>query len=185
MRTEGLKDEHELQSWFVRRIERLLAASGRRLVGWDEILEGGLAPGATVMSWRGEDGGIAAARAGHDVVMSPNTHCYFDYAESTAAGEPESLGGHTPLDKVYSYEPVAPSLSPEQGAHVLGSQGNVWGELIRTPAEFEYKAFPRACALAEVCWSPRGSRDYSSFITRLHPHLLRLEELGVNYRRLD
>ncbi len=185
MRDEGLADEHELQSWFIRRIERFLNARGRRLIGWDEILEGGLAPNATVMSWRGTKGGIAAARAGHDVVMSPNSHCYFDHYQSRdTANEPPAIGGYTPLAKVYGYEPIPDALTPEQAKHVLGAQANHWTEYIPHAWQVEYMAWPRGCALAEVVWSPKAARDFDAFRARLVPHLRRLDALVVRYRPL-
>ena len=182
IRREGLKDEHELQSWFVQRIERFLASKGRRLIGWDEILEGGLAPGATVMSWRGVDGGIAAAKAGHDVIMSPGSHLYFDHAEGPAELEPLSIGGNTPLDRVYGFEPIPPQLQGAERDHILGAQANMWSEYLKTPADVEFKLFPRLFALAEVAWSPTEARDWGSFTRRLPAGFAALDRLGVNYR---
>jgi len=183
IRAERLKDEHELQSWFIRRMERFLRRRGRRLVGWDEILEGGLAPGATVMSWRGEDGGIAAARQGHDVVMAPNHSVYFDYYQAEPEREPLAIGRFLPLEKVYAYEPVPAALTADEARHVLGAQGQLWTEYMPYPRQVEYMAFPRMCALAEVLWSPAAARDYGDFRRRLDGHLPRLDRLGVNYRR--
>jgi len=185
IRALGLKDEAALQSDLTARLSRFLASKGRRLVGWDEILEGGLASGATVMSWRGWDGGIAAANQGHDVVMSPTTHCYFDYAQSKAPGEPESIGGFIPLETVYAFEPVPAAVPPDKVHHILGAQGNVWGEYLFEPQDIEYFAFPRAIALAEVVWSPAGSRDYAEFRERLAADLPRLDARAVRYRRLS
>lgn len=185
IRAEGLKNEAELQTYFNRRIEQFLTSKGRRLIGWDEILEGGLTPGAAVMSWRGVEGGIAAANAGHDVVMSPTSHCYLDYAQSRNPGEPESIGGFIPLQKVYEFEPIPPGLEPSKRHHVLGGQGNVWTEYIDTPAKLEYFAFPRAAALAEVLWSPAEGKDFQGFLRRLEFHTRRLDALKVNYRKLD
>jgi hexosaminidase len=186
IKQEGLKDEHELQSYFVRRIEKFLNARGRRLIGWDEILEGGLAPNASVMSWRGEQGGIVAAKAGHDVVMTPTSHCYFDYHQSRNHGtEPEAIGGFLPLEKVYSYEPVPKALTAQEAKHVLGAQANVWTEYIFDYPQVEYMAVPRMCALAEVVWAPKGARDYKRFVGRLRRHLGHLRAAGVNYRELD
>lgn len=185
IRSEGLKNEAELQTYFNHRIEAFLTSKGRRLIGWDEILEGGLTPGAAVMSWRGVQGGIAAANAGHDVVMSPTSHCYLDYAQSRNPGEPESIGGFIPLRTVYEFEPVPPGLEAPKRHHVLGGQGNVWTEFIHTPAGVEYFAFPRAAALAEVLWSPAEGRNYQDFIRRLTVHTKRLDALKVNYRKLD
>ncbi len=180
---EGLAGEAELQSWFIRRIEAFLLARGRRLIGWDEILEGGLAPEATVMSWRGMEGGIEAARQGHDVIMTPTSHCYFDYYQADPDIEPLAIGGLTPLAKVYRFEPVPEQLTAEQARHVLGAQGNVWTEYMKTSDYVEYMVFPRLLALAEVVWSPRAARDWNGFRARLGGALKRLDALGVHYRR--
>jgi hexosaminidase len=170
MRDLGLRDEDELQSWFLSQIGTFLHAQGRRMVGWDEILEGGLPPGATVMSWHGETGGIEAARLGHDVVMTPDTHTYFDYYQAPPEGEPLAIGGLIDLETVYAYDP------PVLGGRTLGSQFQLWTEYMPTPAHVEYMAFPRACAFAEVVWSGRNP----GFADRLADHLTRLE--GVNFR---
>ncbi len=183
MRREGLADEFELQSWFIRRIESFLLEHGRRLIGWDEILEGGLAAQATVMSWRGVAGGIEAARQGRDVVMTPTSHLYFDYYQGrNREGEPLAIGGYLPLDLVYSFEPVPEELTESEGKRVLGAQGNVWTEYIKTPEHVDYMAYPRALALAELTWSPRSARDWLDFSERLPAALARLEALGVHYR---
>lgn len=179
---EGLEDEHELQSYFIQRIERFLHAHGRRLIGWDEILEGGLAPDATVMSWRGMDGGIAAARQGHDVIMTPGSHVYFDHYQGPPEFEPLAIGGYTPLEKVYGFEPVPPELTPNEARHILGAQANLWTEYLATPADVEYMVFPRLLALAEVVWSPPDARDWGGFRSRLPAHLARLERAGIAYR---
>ncbi len=181
IKEEGLKNEHELQSYFVKRIEKYLNSKGKRLIGWDEILEGGLAPKATVMSWRGFDGGIEAANAGHDVVMTPTSHCYFDYYQALQ-GEPLGIGGFLPLEKVYSFEPVPPNIDPEKEHHILGGQANVWTEYITTPEHAEYMLLPRLCALAEVVWSPKNSRDFNSFQNRMIKHCDRLAAAGINFR---
>jgi hexosaminidase len=178
----GLKDEHEMQSYFIRRMDSFLASKGRRLIGWDEILEGGLAPGATVMSWRGVEGGITAAKAGHDVVMSPTTHAYLDYAQSQDPTEPPNIGGDLPLEKVYSFEPIPEALTPEEARHVLGAQANIWTEYMPSPGHVEYMAFPRLVAMAEVVWTPRERKDHADFLTRLAVHEQRFQHLGVNYR---
>jgi len=181
----GLKDEEQLQSYFIQRIERFLNAHGRRMIGWDEILEGGLAPNATVMSWRGMQGGLNAAQAGHDVIMSPTSHCYLDYPQSQDQYKdvPEWMS-YLPLEKVYDFEPVPAGLSPAQAAHVLGGQANLWTEFIPTPERAETMAYPRAAALAESLWSSTGSRDFRDFAKRLEKGLLPcLENLGVNYWR--
>jgi len=183
IRELDLKDEDALQSWFIRRMDDFLTAHGRTLVGWDEILEGGLAPGAVVMSWRGEKGGIAAAKAAHQVVMAPNTYTYFDYYQvEERANEPLAIGGYLPLDKVYSYEPIPSQLTADEAKYVLGIQGQLWTEYMKTPDSVEYMAFPRACALAEVAWSRREGKDFTGFLQRLSAHLHRLTALGVRYR---
>ncbi len=180
IKAEGLKDESELQSYFIKRVEAFLHSRGRRLIGWDEILEGGLAPRATVMSWRGVAGGIEAARSGHDVVMSPTSHCYFDYYQGRVE-EPKAIGGFLPIDKVYSFEPIPPGLKPEEAAHILGAQANLWTEYIATPEHAEYMLFPRLWALAEVVWSLK-EKNWADFENRLRAHYDRLALRGVNYR---
>ncbi|MDP2956913.1 MAG: family 20 glycosylhydrolase [Longimicrobiales bacterium] len=185
IRREGLADEHELQSWFIRRIERFLNANGRRLIGWDEILEGGLAPNATVMSWRGTQGGIDAARQGHDVVMTPTSHMYFDFYQGDPAQEPLAIGGNLPLERVYAFEPVPEDLTPAEGRRVLGAQGNVWTEYMLSEDQVEYMVFPRVLALSEVVWSPAGARDFDAFAHRLPWHFERLDASGIRYRIPD
>jgi hexosaminidase len=186
---EGLKDESELQSYFIRRMERFINSKGRRMIGWDEILEGGLAPDATVMSWRGEQGGIAAARQGHDVIMTPDAYLYFDHYQGdrgvNGKSEPLAIGGMLPLEKVYSYNPLPAALNPEEQKHILGAQANLWTEYIADPHQAEYMLFPRLFALAELAWSPQGSRNYRDFLTRVPPQLARLKRQGVNYRPLS
>ena len=184
MKELGLVNEEELQSYFIRRMDQFLTAHGRRLIGWDEILEGGLAPGATVMSWRGEAGGIAAAHARHDVVMAPNTWTYFDYYQSEDRdAEPLAIGGYISLEKVYGYDPIPEALSPDEAKHVLGTQAQLWTEYMPNPKHVEYMAYPRACAHAEVAWTPPAVKDYADFQARLSAHLERLAILDVNYRR--
>ncbi len=185
MRRENLADPAALQSWFIRRVERMVIARGKKLIGWDEILEGGLAPEATVMSWRGSAGGIAAAKENHDVIMSPNSHMYFDAYQGDPKLEPLAIGGFLPLERVYEFEPVPDSLTPEQAAHILGAQSNLWTEYIPTPRHAEYMAWPRALALSEVLWSPKSSRSWPSFWGRLPFALADLDRLGVNYRLPD
>jgi hexosaminidase len=183
MRELGLANEEELQSYFIRRMDKFLTQRGRRLVGWDEILEGGLAPNATVMSWRGEEGGIAAAKAGHDVVMAPNHSTYLDYYQSEdRESEPLAIGGYVPLEKVYHYEPIPAALGPEEARHVLGAQGQLWTEYMPDYRQVEYMAFPRLSALAEGMWTPAERKDYKGFLSRLAEHLERLDALDVNYR---
>jgi hexosaminidase len=181
MKELGLKDEDQLQSWFITRMDKWLAERGRRLIGWDEILEGGLAPGATVMSWRGEKGGVAAAKAGHDVVMAPEKPTYFDYDNSES--EPLPIRDLNTLAEVYAYEPVPKELSATEAKHVLGAQGQLWTEYMPDPQRMEYMAWPRMTALAEVLWSPRETRDPAEFAKRLETHLERLRILDVNYWR--
>jgi len=178
--SEKLKNEEELQSYFIRRIERHLSGRGKRLIGWDEILEGGLPPGATVMSWRGVDGGIEAARSGHDVVMSPTSHCYIDYYQGDWRLEPIAIGGFVPLTTVYAYEPTPEALTPAEAKHVLGAQGNLWTEFVGTPEKAQYMAFPRIAAMAEVTWSAKDRRDWGSFTRRLPRQMERYAALGIN-----
>ena len=180
MKKEGLKNEEELQSYFIKRVEKILKSKGRRIIGWDEILEGGLAPEATVMSWRGTEGGIAAARERHDVIMTPGTHCYFDHYQADPETEPLAIGGFTTLQKVYSYEPTPDVLTAEEAKHILGAQANVWTEYIKTSEYLEYMVFPRACALSEVLWSPKDKRDFKDFSVRLNEHINRLKLQKVN-----
>jgi hexosaminidase len=183
MKTEGLKDEHALQSYFIQRMEKYLNSKGRQIIGWDEILEGGLAPNATVMSWRGEEGGIAAAQQDHDVIMTPGNWCYFDHYQDTSKSEPLAIGHYTPVSEVYSYEPLPPQLSPAEAKHVLGAQANVWTEYMKSSDYVEYMVYPRACAMAEVVWSPKESRNYTDFLTRMRTHLKRLDGWGVKYAK--
>jgi hexosaminidase len=176
--------ENELQSWFIRQMDTFLTSHGRRLVGWDEILEGGLAPNAVVMSWRGTAGGLAAARAAHDVVMTPTSHTYFDYYQTRDRDrEPLAIGGFLPIDTVYSYEPVPAELEPQFRRHILGAQAQVWTEYIEGPKNAEYMAFPRAAALAEIVWTPRERKDFADFMARLEVHGRRLDALDVNFRK--
>lgn len=178
-----LNNEEELQSYFIKRIGRFIDSKGRRLIGWDEILEGGLAEGAAVMSWRGTAGGIEAANAGHDVVMSPTTHLYFDYLQERI-GEPKGIGGFLPLEKVYSFEPISDQIAAGKRHHILGVQANLWTEYVPNFKHVEYMIFPRACALAEVTWSAKESRSYNDFLMRMEKHVQRLAAANVNYRPL-
>jgi hexosaminidase len=184
MQEEGLKNEFELQSYFIRRIEKFLLANNKKLIGWDEILEGGLAPEATVMSWRGTEGGIAAAKMEHDVVMSPNNECYFDHYQAEPENEPLAIGGYTDLKDVYNYEPIPSELNPEESKHILGAQANIWTEYIATEDHLEYMVLPRMCALSEVVWLNPENKNYKSFYNNLHKHLLRLEYKKYNYKNL-
>lgn len=181
IKEEGLKDEHELQSYFIQRMEKFLLSKGRKIIGWDEILEGGLAPEATVMSWRGISGGIAAAKQGHDAIMTPGTHCYFDHYQGDADIEPKAIGGFTDLEKVYSYEPVPEELTEKEAKHILGAQANLWTEYIATNEYAEYMVLPRMSALAEVLWSPKEKRDWDKFQNKL-PNLYAIYEMmNANY----
>lgn len=177
------RSEDRLQSWFTTKMDSFLTAHGRRLVGWDEILEGGLAPNAVVMSWRGVAGGVAAAREGHDVIMTPGQYTYLDHYQASPDSEPLAIGGFLPLDSVYLYDPVPAELEPSFAKHVIGAQGQVWTEYIEGPKQVEYMAYPRAAALAEVLWSPVNRRDLSDFRRRLVEHERRLGMLDVNFRR--
>ena len=182
IKNNKLGNEHRLQSYFVQRIERFLRSKGKRLVGWDEILEGGLAPGATVMSWRGTEGGIAAAKANHDVVMTPGSHCYFDHYQGLPDGEPKAIGGFLTIDTVYAYEPVPAELTPRQAKHILGAQGNVWTEYMPNTRHVEYMILPRLLAISEVVWSDKSHRNYSDFIKRLEQHYDRFVYRDFNFR---
>jgi hexosaminidase len=181
MAANGLKNEQELQSYFIKRVEKMLDARGKRLIGWDEILEGGLPPKATVMSWRGIEGGIEAAKSGHDVVMTPTSKCYFDYYQGLS-GEPKAIGGFVPVDTVYAYEPVPTALSPEEAKHILGAQGNLWTEWIPNYRQAEYMATTRMIALSEVVWTDRLQRNFRDFMQRMTPHYQRLELREINFR---
>ncbi|MDI3408018.1 beta-N-acetylhexosaminidase [Streptomyces cavernicola] len=181
----GLAGEDELQSWFIRHFDGWLSARGRRLIGWDEILEGGLAPGAAVSSWRGYAGGIAAAQAGHDVVMCPEQQVYLDHRQHAGEDEPMPIGYVRTLEDVYRFEPVPPQLTAEQARHVLGAQANVWTEVMDSRERVDYQVFPRLVAFAEVAWStlpPAAERDFADFERRMTAHLARLDALGVDYR---
>ncbi|MGW7300721.1 beta-N-acetylhexosaminidase [Streptomyces sp. NPDC054829] len=181
----GLADEDELQAWFIAHFDNWLSARGRRLIGWDEILEGGLAKGAAVSSWRGYAGGIAAARAGHDVVMCPEQHVYLDHRQAPGEDEPVPIGYVRTLEDVYRFEPVPPELTEPEARHVLGTQANVWTEVMEDPARVDYQVFPRLSAFAEVAWShlpaPR-EREFIGFQRRMVAHYARLDALGVAYR---
>jgi hexosaminidase len=185
MRELGLQTEDQLQSWFIEQMDRFLTAHGRRLVGWDEILEGGLAPGAAVMSWRGMQGGVAAARAGHDVVMAPGDWTYLDHYQWIAPRlEPLAIGGFLPLEQVYQFEPVPAELNPQEAQHILGGQAQLWSEFIPQTEQMEYLAYPRLCALAEAVWSPKSARNFADFSARLKVDLERLKILDVHFRPL-
>lgn len=181
IKKEGLKDEHELQSYFISRIEKYLNSKGRQIIGWDEILEGGLAPNATVMSWRGINGAIEAAKQHHNVIMTPTSHCYFDYYQSENEDEPLAIGGYLPLEKVYSFNPIPEELNEEESKYVLGAQGNIWTEYMKTPEQVEYMAFPRILAMSEVVWSKNENKNYAAFVRRVENFHKRLDALNINY----
>ncbi len=183
IKDEHLADEHALQSYFIGRAEKMLAKHDKKLIGWDEILEGGLSPSATVMSWRGIDGGIAAARLHHDVIMTPTTHVYFDYYQGDPATEKLGVGRLLPLEQTYSYEPIPDTLTAEEARYILGAQGNLWSEYTPKEAQVEYMVYPRACALAEVVWTAKERKIWPDFVQRLPAHFARLEAMGVNYAK--
>lgn len=177
----GLKNEEELQSYFIKRIEKFIVSKHRKMIGWDEILEGGLAPEATVMSWRGESGGIAAAKMNHDVVMTPGTPLYFDHYQANPATEPLAIGGFNTLKMVYDYNPVPQQLQGGYEKYILGAQANVWAEYITTPAYVEYMVLPRMVALAEAVWTPLNEKNWDSFNERLQSQFKKFGQLGINY----
>jgi len=179
---ENLKDEHEVQSYFVRRIEKFINSKGKKIIGWDEILEGGLAPNATVMSWRGMKGGIEAAKSKHDVIMTPTDYVYLDYGQGDPAYEPLNIGSYVPLEKVYSFDPVPKELTADEAKYIIGGQANIWTEYMQTPSQVEYMAFPRMIALSEVLWSKPEDKNYADFQRRLVSNLPRLAAQNVNYR---
>lgn len=179
MEKEGMKDVDELQSYMIHRIERFVNSKGRRIIGWDEILDGGLAPDATVMSWRGTEGGIEAMNLGHDVIMTPGRYCYLDHAQDAPFREPESIGGYLPLDTVYVYEPVEPSMPADRLHHLKGVQANLWAEYVVTDEHAEYMYWPRAAAIAETAWSRPESKDIADFRRRAVEAMSMLEEMGM------
>ncbi len=184
IKEKGLKDENELQSYFIQTIEKFLNSKGRSIIGWDEILEGGLAPNATVMSWTGEEGGIAAAKQKHNVIMTPQTTGnYFDHYQSGSPQEPVSFGRYAALPETYNYDPVSKKLSPDEQQYIIGTQGNLWTEFVPTVAKMQYQIFPRLFALSEVAWSKPENKDYTNFSEiRLAKHLARLDAMNYNYR---
>jgi hexosaminidase len=183
MRALGLPDEDALQSWFVGRMAAHLASRGRRVYGWDEILEGGAPPGATIAAWRGDGPAILAAQRGHDVVTCPDTSVYLDYRQSALPGEPTPVGTELSLSTVYAFSPVPAALPPELAPRIIGAQANVWTEHMESARRIDYMAFPRLCAFAEVVWGTAGALP--DFLDRLGPHLARLDALGVEYRPVD
>lgn len=181
MKKEKLANVDELQSYMIRKAEEFLNSKGRRLIGWDEILEGGLAPEATVMSWRGEAAGFKSARMGHDVIMTPGSYMYFDFYQADPRHQPVAIGGYTPIRKVYNYNPIPQdSLTAEEAKHFLGVQANTWTEYIPTPEHLEYMMFPRALAVAEIGWTPQEKRDWQDFKPRVNAHIPVLQQMGLN-----
>ena len=188
MREIGIADDEKalvnLQAYVTNRVEAFLAQHGKRIIGWDEILDGNISPSATIMSWRGTDGGIAAAKAGHDVIMTPNTHCYLDYYQSRCIqDEPFAIGGFVNVEKVYSFEPYTPEMIPEQRSHILGVQANLWTEYIKTPEHLEYMLLPRMSALSEVQWCAPEKRDYGRFLDKMSHMLEIYKSMGFNYAK--
>jgi len=183
MKTEGLKDEKELQSYFIKRMEKFVTSKGKRIIGWDEILEGGLPPEATVMSWRGVAGGIEAAKQGHDVIMTAKTFAYLDYYQCEPIDQPLAIGGYLPLETVYSFNPEFGELSKTEQDHIIGIQGNVWTEYIATPEYLDYMTYPRMIAISEIAWTQGSKKDFEEFLARLEIQKKRLDALGVNYFR--
>ena len=183
IKTNGLKDEHELQSFFIKKIEKYLNSKNKKLIGWDEILDGGLSPNSTVMSWRGVKGGIQASKQGNYVVMTPGTHCYFDHYQGKNKEEPLAIGGYTPLEKVYQFNPIPKELDVAQASFILGGQANLWTEYISTIKQLEYMTFPRAIALSQALWCS-NKPDYKDFCTVLFDqHFKRLDFFHVNYSK--
>lgn len=183
IQSEKLRDEHELQSYFIQRIERFINSKGRTIIGWDEILEGGLAPHATVMSWRGIQGGIQAARLHHQVIMTPCPPLYFDYYQSQSPDEPLAIRGYSTLKDVYEYEPIPQELDAQEARYIIGVQANVWTEYIQTTPHVEYMTYPRAIALAEIAWSRAESKNYDDFVNRLKRNRTHLQAMHVYYAR--
>jgi len=180
----NLKDEHELQSYFIKEMEAFVNSKGKKIIGWDEILEGGLAPNATVMSWRGTEGAVEAAKEGHDVILTPGSHAYFDHYQAENDDEPLAIGGFLPLKKVYGFDPVPEELTQEESKFVLGAQGNVWTEYMHTTDHVEYMVFPRILAMSEVVWNGPTTdleTEYSDFLTRVEPFMERMDALDISY----
>ncbi|PCI02146.1 MAG: beta-N-acetylglucosaminidase [Flavobacteriaceae bacterium] len=184
IKEQGLKDEHELQSYFIQRMEKFINSKGKKIIGWDEILEGGLAPNATVMSWRGTKGGIVAAKQKHDVIMTPNHSCYFDHYQSKDKdNEPLAIGGMTTVSEVYAYDPTPNDLTEEEQKHILGAQANVWTEYMKTTDYVEYMILPRMTALSEVVWSSKEGKNWEDFQLRLNHISKRYDVMGLNYAK--
>jgi hexosaminidase len=183
MKTEGLKDENELQTYFVNRMSRFIESHGRKVIGWDEVLEGGIPEDVIIMSWRGEEGAIHAVNAHHYAIMTPNSNMYFDYYQGVPESEPVAIGGFLPLNRVYDYNPIPASIPENLQKYILGVQGNLWTEYISTPEQAEYMAYPRVVALSEIAWSQNNAKNYSDFLKRLSFHFVRLDHLNVNYSK--
>ncbi len=181
IKKEGLHDEHELQSYFIKRAEAMLQKRHKKMIGWDEILEGGLAESASVMSWRGEQGGITAANEGHDVVMTPGNWVYLDHYQGSSKVEPVAIGGYTTLEETYGYDPVPKDLDTNKVKHILGTQGNVWSEYMYSGDLAEYRIYPRIIALAEINWTPLDKKDFAGFVKRMDNQFVRLDEHNINY----
>jgi hexosaminidase len=184
MKANKLKNEQELQSYFVKRLEAMVNAKGRTAIGWDEVLQGGIAPNVTIMSWTGETGGIAAARQSHDVIMTPsNMGLYLDHAQGKLGNEPMGIGSYKPLSMIYAYNPTPAVLTPEQQKYIIGVQANLWTEYIATEKKVEYMVLPRMLALSEIGWTPLANKNYQNFTeVRMPKHLARLDKNGFNYR---
>jgi hexosaminidase len=180
IKEKGLKDEHGLQSYFVSRIEKYLNSKGKAIIGWDEILEGGLAPNATVMSWRGEKGGIEAAKQKHNVIMTPGTYAYIDHSQKKNE-DSLTIGGYLPLQTTYNYNPIPKELQPDEYHYVLGAQANLWTEYVTNPAKVEYMAFPRLSALSEAFWSPVENKNWENFKQRISQQFKRYDRWGITY----
>jgi hexosaminidase len=182
IKDNNLKDEHELQSYFIQRMEKYINSKGKTLIGWDEILEGGLAPNAVVMSWRGEKGGIDAAKENHQVIMTPTTYVYFDYSQSQNE-DSVVIGGFLPVDKVYGYDPIPDALTQDQGKYIIGTQANLWTEYVTNPRKIEYMIFPRMTALSEVLWTPKEKKNWEDFQKRLQTQFKRYDLWKTNYSK--
>ncbi len=184
MKNENLKTEADLQDYFITRIEKFINSHHRQIIGWDEIISDQLSPTATIMSWRGTQGGIQAANSNYQVIMTPDEYLYFDYYQSKSPYEPLAIGGHTPIEKVYNYEPIPAELTDSQAKYILGAQANVWTEYMATPAHVEYMVFPRLGALAELTWTPVAQKDYINFLSRLKHNINYLRAMSVYYAEL-
>ena len=181
IKEEGLKDEKELQSYFIRRIEKFLISKNRKLIGWDEILEGGLAPEATVMSWRGTEGGIEAAKQNHYVIMAPYNDVYLYIYQCDPKDQPLAAGGYLPLEKVYAFNPVPPELNEDERKYILGLEGCLWSEFVDNPNLLEYMVYPRMFAIAETGWTPASKKDFNGFLSRIEIAKKRYDAIGINY----